>query len=67
MRFIHLYLLGYFALVGGAALSLWRAGVLSRISPTRLALVALVVVGLGIALALMSAGSATPKVPKGQE
>jgi hypothetical protein len=64
MRLIHLYLIGYFALVGGAALSLWRAGVLYRISPTRLALIAMVVVGLGVALALMSAGPATPKIPK---
>jgi hypothetical protein len=64
MRFTHLYLIGYFALIGGAALSLWRAGVLDRISPAWMALIALVVVGLGVALALISAGSGTPKIPR---
>ena len=34
MRFIHLYLLGYFLLVIGAGLALWQAGILARISPT---------------------------------
>lgn len=63
MRFIHLYLIGYFTLTGGAALTLWRAGVLDRISPAWLALIALVVVGLGVALALLSQGSATRKIP----
>ena len=63
MRFIHLYLIGYFTLTGGAALTLWRAGVLDRISPAWLALIGLVVVGLGVALALLSPGSATRKMP----
>ena len=32
MRFIHLYLIGYFVLVVGAALALWQAGVLAHVS-----------------------------------
>jgi hypothetical protein len=67
MRFIHVYLIGYFALIAGAALSLWRAGILGRISPARLALIGLVVVGLGVALAFLSEGPATPKVPRRPE
>ena len=62
-----MYLIGYFALIAGAAASLWRAGVLSRIPPTRLALIALVVIGLAVVLALVSDGSATPKIPKRPE
>ena len=31
MRFIHLYLIGYFVLVVGAGLALWQAGVLARV------------------------------------
>jgi hypothetical protein len=50
MRFIHFYLIGYFVLVAGAALALWQAGVLARISPMWLALSALVVIGLGLLL-----------------
>ena len=32
MRFIHLYLIGYFVLVLGAGLALWQAGVLAHVS-----------------------------------
>jgi hypothetical protein len=52
MRFIHLYLIGYFILVMGAGLALWQAGVLSRISGDWLLISAVIVVGLGILLAV---------------
>jgi hypothetical protein len=51
VRFIHLYLLGYFILVIGAGLALWQAGVLARISAVWLLISAIIVVGLGILLA----------------
>jgi hypothetical protein len=54
MRFVHLYLLGYFILVLGAALTLWQAGILARISPTWLMTAGIIVVGLGILLAATS-------------
>ena len=55
MRFIHLYLVGYFVLVIGAGLALWQAGVVRHVSATWLGIAALVVVGLGIILAVTSA------------
>ncbi len=55
MRFIHLYLIGYFVLVIGAGLALWQAGVVRHVSPTWLGIAALIVVGLGIVLAVTSA------------
>ena len=55
MRFINIYLIGYFILVIGAALALWQAGILTRISGTWIAIGALIAVGLGIMLAV-SAG-----------
>jgi hypothetical protein len=58
MRFIHLYLIGYFVLVLGAVLALWQAGVFARVSPIWLAIGALVVLGLGIMLAV-TAGKPT--------
>jgi hypothetical protein len=58
MRFIHLYLIGYFVLVVGAGLALWQAGVLARISPVWLGISALIVIGLGIMLAV-TAGKPT--------
>jgi len=54
MRFIHIYLLGYFILIVGAGLALWQAGVLARLSPLWLVIVALIVVGLGLLLAVTS-------------
>ena len=54
MRFIHLYLIGYFVLVIGAGLALWEAGVLHRISPIWVIIGSLIVIGLGILLAVTS-------------
>jgi len=54
MRFIHLYLIGYFVLVIGAGLALWQAGVLHRISPIWVLIGSLIVIGLGILLAVTS-------------
>ena len=55
MRFVNIYLIGYFILVSGAGLALWQAGVLTRISGTWIAIGTLIVIGLGIMLAV-SAG-----------
>jgi hypothetical protein len=54
MRFIHIYLAGYFILVLGAALALWQAGVLARISSIWLLISAIIVIGLGLLLAVTS-------------
>jgi hypothetical protein len=59
MRFIHLYLIGYFILVIGAGLALWQAGVLRQLSAIWVLISALVVVGLGIVLAVTSARPTT--------
>ena len=59
MRFVHLYLLGYFLLVIGAGLALWQAGILARISPTWLMIASIIVVGLGILLAATSTRTTT--------
>ena len=54
MRFIHLYLIGYFVLILGAGLALWQAGVLGRIPGIWILISAIVVAGLGIVLAVTS-------------
>lgn len=54
MRFIHLYLIGYFVLLIGAGLALWQAGVLARMSVTWMLIAAVIAVGLGIVLAVTS-------------
>jgi hypothetical protein len=54
MRFVHIYLIGYFVLLVGAALALWQAGVLRRM-PIAWILIGLVIaVGLGMMLAVAS-------------
>jgi hypothetical protein len=58
MRFIHLYLIGYFILVVGATLALWQSGALARVSGVWLGIGALVAIGLGIMLAV-TAGKPT--------
>src|SRR5205807_7669537 len=59
MRFIHIYLIGYFILILGAGLALWQAGVLARISTIWIVISALIVVGLGIILAVTSSRTTT--------
>ncbi len=54
MRLLYLYLVAYFALVAGAVLALWQAGVLGQL-PTEVVVIGLLVaIGLGIVLALAS-------------
>ena len=54
MRFIHMYLVGYVVLVLGVMLALWKTGVLGRMSPTWMVIMALVATGVGIMLSVKS-------------
>jgi hypothetical protein len=55
MRFVHLYLIGYFVLVIGAVAALWYGGALRQISAGWLIIGLVIAVGLGIMLSI-SAG-----------
>jgi ABC-type nitrate/sulfonate/bicarbonate transport system permease component len=54
MKFLKLYLVGYFVLLAGAGLALWQAGVLDDIPLIWLAIGVIVAVGLGLMLAVAS-------------
>jgi hypothetical protein len=54
MRFLRIYLVGYFLLVLGALLALWQAGVLGEISLVWIAIALLLAIGLGVVLAVTS-------------
>jgi hypothetical protein len=54
MRFIHLFLVGYFVLVAGAMMALWKAGILNHVSGSWVAIAIIIAVGLGIMLAVSS-------------
>jgi hypothetical protein len=55
MRFVNVYLIGYFLLVIGALAALWYGGVLRQISATWIVIGLVIAFGLGIMLAI-SAG-----------
>jgi hypothetical protein len=52
VRFVHLYLIGYFVLIIGAGLALWKAGVLSRIPTIWVLIASIIVIGLGLLLSV---------------
>jgi hypothetical protein len=55
MRFVNIYLIGYFILVIGALAALWYGGVLRQISTAWVLIGLVIAIGLGIMLAI-SAG-----------
>jgi hypothetical protein len=55
MRFVNVYLIGYFLLVLGALAALWYGGALRHISPVWVIIGLTIAVGLGIMLSI-SAG-----------
>jgi hypothetical protein len=59
MKFLKLYLVGYFVLLVGAGLALWQAHVLDDIPPIWLGIGAIVAVGFGIMLAVASSPRVT--------
>ena len=55
MKFMRLYLVGYFILLAGAALALWQSGILRQIPGIWIAIGLVIAIGLGIVLAVSSA------------
>ena len=55
LRFVNIYLVGYFLLVMGALAALWYGGVLRQISPMWVVIGLVIAFGLGIMLSV-SAG-----------
>ena len=54
MKFIHLFLIGYFILVIAGGLALWQMGLLHRIAPIWIGIGVLVAIGVGIMMAVSS-------------
>ena len=54
MRFLTIYLVGYFVLLIGAAWALWESGILREIPAVWIAIAAIIAIGLGIMLAVAS-------------
>jgi hypothetical protein len=62
MKFINMYLVGYFILIIGICLALWQSGVLGSIAPAWLGIGAIVAIGLGVMMAV-SSGKPTGTTP----
>jgi len=54
MRFLKIYLVGYFILLLGAAWALWQSGILRQVPGVWIAIAAVIAVGLGIMLSVAS-------------
>lgn len=54
MKYVNIYLVGYFVLVIGAVLALWQAGVLEAVRPIWIGIGLIIALGLGIMLAVSS-------------
>ena len=54
MKFLQLYLIGYFVLLIGGVLALWQSGVLKQIPGVWIAIGAVIALGFGIMLAVSS-------------
>lgn len=67
MRFLKLYLVGYFVLLFGAALALWQSGVLRQIPVIWLAIALVIAIGLGIMLAVSSGAHVVTTTPTRRE
>lgn len=52
MRFINMYLVGYFILLIGALAALWYGGVLRHVSPVWVVIGLVIAIGLGIMLSV---------------
>jgi hypothetical protein len=54
MKFVNIYLIGYFVLVIGAVMALWASGVLQSVQPIWIGIGLIIALGLGIMLAVSS-------------
>jgi len=52
MRFINMYLIGYFVLLAGAVAALWYGGVLRHVSVVWIVIGLVIAIGLGIMLSV---------------
>jgi hypothetical protein len=52
MRFINMYLVGYFILLIGAVAALWYGGVLRHVSPVWILIGLVIAIGLGVMLSV---------------
>ena len=60
MKFVNLFLVGYVILVIAGAIALGKSGMLQRMSPIWIVVLALAAIGVGIMMAVSSGKPTTP-------
>jgi hypothetical protein len=56
MKWMGAYLFGYIIVLAGIIAALWKSGLLSRVSPTWIAICVVIAVGIGIMVAVANSG-----------
>jgi len=59
MRYVNLYLVGWFVFVLGVVLAMWKSGILREIAPVWIGIGVVIALGIGI---MMSVGSGKPTI-----
>jgi hypothetical protein len=56
MKWMNIYLIGYFVFLAGVALALWKVGLLASIGTTWTLIGLIIAIGLGIMIAVANSG-----------
>ena len=56
MKWMQMYLVGYFIVLGGLIAALWKLGVIERVGPVWMAIGIVIAIGLGFMIAVANSG-----------
>ena len=62
MKWMQLYLVGYFLVLGGLGAALWKLGVIERVGPGWAGIGLLIAIGLGFMVSVANSGSKTLEI-----
>ena len=57
MKWMRMYMVGYFIVLVGLVAALWKLGVLERVGPAWVAIGIVIAIGLGVVLSVSNSGS----------
>ena len=57
MKWMQMYLVGYFIVLAGVAAALWKLGVIERVGPAWTAIGIVIAIGLGVMVSVSGSGN----------
>ena len=57
MKWMRMYLVGYFLVLAGLSAALWKLGVIERLGATWTAIAVVIAIGLGVMVSVSSSGN----------